>query len=261
MNTRVVQAAAQFAAGVFVLTGCAPVESGADAPATALPTVELTVFAAASLGGAFDELAARFEHGHPQTDVRPITYDGSSTLATQLIEGARADVFASADIATMSTVVEAGLISEWQPFTSNVMQIAVAPGNPKGISGLRSLTAPELLVVTCAEPVPCGAVSQQLLRAAGVAITPVSEEQTVSAVLTKVKRGEADAGLVYETDVAAAAGAVEGVVIDGAEEFRTHYSIAQLTSAPDPAAATAFIEFVLSPEGQGVLAHYGFGGS
>ncbi|WP_243648409.1 molybdate ABC transporter substrate-binding protein [Agromyces fucosus] len=257
-----------------LLAGCA--SGSVDEQATAGPETgasgsgavspldgELTVFAAASLGNAFDELAARFEHLHPSLDVLPITYDGSSVLATQLIEGARADVFASADEKNLDRVAEEGLVDgEPEIFATNVLEIAVAPGNPLGIDGLDDLAddaAPAPIVIVCAPAVPCGAAATTLFGEAGVQVTPASEEQNVTAVLTKVRAGEADAGLVYVTDIAAAGDEVEGVAIDGADAAVNRYPIAALAGAPNPEAAAAFAEFVTSPDGAAILESFGFG--
>ena len=220
---------------------------------------ELTIFAAASLSGAFDHLAADFEEQHPGVDVRPISYDGSSVLAVQLIEGAAADVFAAADEKNMTKVVDAGLAVEPESFASNVLQIAVAPGNPEGIDSLAALASDGLAVVLCAPEVPCGTAAHALLDDAGIELTPASEEQNVTAVLSKVKSGEADAGLVYRTDVAAATDDVTGVDIAGAERATNVYPLSVLRGAANPTAATAFVAFVLSESGQRVLAEYDFG--
>lgn len=253
--------------GALALTGCA---GGATGGATVAPTPsatsdapqltgELKVFAAASLSGAFDELAAQFEKLHPTLDVAPISYDGSSVLATQLIEGASADVFASADEKNMAKVTGASLATDATPFATNTLEIAVAPSNPKKVASLADLTSTDLTVVVCAAEVPCGSAAQKLLTAAGVALAPASEEQNVSAVLAKVKSGEADAGLVYRTDVTAAGSAVTGVKIDGADAATNVYPVAALTAAPNPEAARAFVAYVLSPDGQKVLKSFGFG--
>ena len=231
------------------------------------PTGELTIFAAASLTAAFDELATAFEARHPGLDVLPITYDGSSVLATQLIEGAPADVFASADERNMARVLDAGLAVSRVDFATNVLTIVVEAGNPLGIDALDDLadgateTADGLpiTVVLCAAEVPCGNAAQTLLAEDGITVTPASEEQNVSAVLTKVKRGEADAGLVYVTDVDAAGGEVDGVEIENADAATNVYPIAELADASHPEAASAFVEFVTSEKGRAVLASFGFG--
>lgn len=245
----------------LTVTGCA---STHDSPSETPPASDglsgdLTIFAAASLTAAFDELAAEFEAQHPGVDVLPISYDGSSVLATQLIEGAQADVFASADEKNLAKVTDAGLAGAGEAFATNVLQIAVAPDDPHGIETLEDLTAPGLTVVLCAAEVPCGTASHTLLDAAGVTLTPASEEQNVTAVLSKVKSGEADAGLVYTTDVLAADGAVDGIEIDGADAATNVYPIVALTGSANPEAAQAFVEFVLSDAGRKVLENLGFG--
>ncbi|QHT56385.1 molybdate ABC transporter substrate-binding protein [Cellulomonas sp. H30R-01] len=259
--------------GLVVLAGCAT--SSPDAGPTRASSASrtgddltgtLTVFAAASLTGAFDELTARFAAEHPGVDVQPVTYDGSSTLATQLVEGARADVFASADEDTMATVDDAGLV-EGAPtvFTTNTLQIVVPAGNPDrvaSVADLAALASSGGRVVLCAAQVPCGAASQKVVESAGVSLTPASEEQNVTAVLTKVAAGEADAGLVYRTDVLAAGDDVEGVDVDEAADVVNRYPIAVLgtgdRASQDAAVAQAFVDLVLSDTGQRVLADRGF---
>ncbi|MGN8551408.1 UNVERIFIED_CONTAM: molybdate ABC transporter substrate-binding protein [Microbacterium sp. SLM126] len=253
--------------GLLVVAGCAsagdepagPVTPGPSEPVvTEELTGELTIFAAASLGTAFDELATQFEARHPQLEVLPISYDGSSTLATQLIEGAPADVFASADEDNMQRVVDAGLASAPELFASNTLVIAVPAGNPGGVESIEDLGADGLTVVLCAPEVPCGAASRTLLADNGVTVSPASLEQNVTAVLTKVAAGEADAGLVYATDVLSRDD-VEPVEAAGAGEVVNRYPIAALAEAGNPAAAAAFLEFVLSDTGRAVLDELGFG--
>ncbi|WP_341941043.1 molybdate ABC transporter substrate-binding protein [Microbacterium sp. LWH10-1.2] len=266
--TRTIRAsalAALAAVGLAALVGCstpapdsAPASPAATTEADAL-SGELTIFAAASLTAAFDELAAEFEAQHPDVDVLPISYDGSSVLATQLIEGATADVFASADEKNLAKVTDAGLAGSGEAFATNVLQIAVAPGDPTRVETLADLADPALTVVVCAAEVPCGSASRTLLDAAGVTLTPASEEQNVTAVLSKVKSGEADAGLVYATDVKAAGDAVTGIAIDGADAATNVYPIAALKGTKNPEAAKAFVDFVLSDAGQKVLTTLGFG--
>lgn len=245
--------------GALALAGCAVGPSGDDDEGAEGLSGELVIFAAASLSAAFDELSARFEAQHPDIDVRPISYDGSSALATQLIEGAAADVFASADERTMAQVVDGGLAAEAEAFATNTMQIAVAPGNPEAIGSVASLAHDDLIVVMCAAEVPCGTAAHTLLDAAGADVTAASEEQNVTAVLAKVKSGEADAGLVYRTDIAAAGDSVDAVDIAGAERAPSVYPLSALTNAANPAAAEAFVAFVLSSAGQSVLRDFGFG--
>ncbi|WP_164743598.1 molybdate ABC transporter substrate-binding protein [Microbacterium sulfonylureivorans] len=251
----------------LVLAGCASADVPAGTPPTGDSgppadaqelTGDLTVFAAASLGSAFDELATQFEQRHPQVDVLPISYDGSSTLATQLLEGAPADVFASADETNMRKVVDAGLAADPALFASNTLVIAVPKGNPGGVKVIEDLAVPGLTVVLCAPEVPCGAASQSLLAGNEVDVTPASLEQNVTAVLTKVAAGEADAGLVYTTDVRGRDD-VQAVQAAGAEEVVNRYPIAALGDASNPDAAAAFADFVLSAAGRAVLGEFGFG--
>lgn len=228
------------------------------APTEAELSGELTIYAAASLRGAFDELATEFEERHPSVEVRPTVYDGSSTLAKQLAEGAPADVFASADERNMRTLEDAGLVTDDSVFATNTLVLAVPAGNPADIRGLSELDDPGLTVVLCAPEVPCGAAARQLLSNAGIEASVDSYEQNVTAVLTKVAAGEADAGLVYVTD-AATSSEVDTVETAGAERVVNRYPIAALDSATNRAAADAFVAFVLGDEGQRVLAARGFG--
>jgi molybdate transport system substrate-binding protein len=250
VNRRIAPAALAL---VLLLAGCA---SGPAGPADA-GSDELTVFAAASLTGAFEELGAAFAREHSDITLRPIVYDGSSTLATQIAEGANADVFASADAASMRSVTDF-LAGAPAVFAKNTLEIAVAPGNPHGIRSLADLAAAGLQVVLCAPQVPCGAAARTLLAKSGVSLTPVSEEQNVAAVMTKVRTGEADAGLVYVTDVLAAGGAVDGIRPAGANSVVNVYPIAVLAGSDDPAGANAFVRWVRSSEGQAILHKYGF---
>lgn len=238
------------------LSGCAAAtsvdeERGDDLNGT------ITVYAAASLASAFAEISERFEEANPGVDVRPLVTDGSTTLATQLIAGAPADVFASADAATMRTAQETDVAGESTVFARNTLVVAVPTGNRASVTALEDLSDPALRVVLCAAPVPCGAASLALLDSEGVTVLPASEEQSVTGVLTKVAAGEADAGLVYATDVRGRAD-VEWFVPEGAEDIVVEYTIATVTDAANPDAAAAFVAFVLGAEGQRILADEGF---
>lgn len=258
------------AALALLLSGCASGSGGSgsdeDPNAPSAPaepvgpelTGELTVYAAASLKAAFDELSTRFEEQNPSLEVLPISYDGSSTLATQIIEGAPVDVFASADENNMQKVVDAGLASGPQLFATNTLVLVVPAGNPGGVEGLEDLVDDSLTVVLCAAEVPCGAASATLLSNAGVTPSVDSYEQNVTAVLTKVAAGEADAGLVYVTD-AATTDDVDTVETAGGADVVNRYPIVALTAAPNAEAADAFVAFVIGDEGQEVLAGLGFG--
>nr|WP_201468602.1 molybdate ABC transporter substrate-binding protein [Microbacterium hydrocarbonoxydans] len=245
-------------AAALALTGCAAGAGSPTPPATgdtseSVGSSELTVYAAASLSGAFDEIAAAFTEKNPDVDFSGV-YDGSSTLVTQLLAGAPADVFASADEANMQKLEDAAV--DPALFASNTLVIAVPAGNPGGVETLDDLA--DVTTVLCAPEVPCGAASATLLSNADVAIDAASLEQNVTAVLTKVAADEADAGLVYATDVAGRDD-VEVIVPDGAGAVVNHYPIAALSEASNPAAAEAFVAFVLSDQGQRILAAHGFG--
>jgi molybdate transport system substrate-binding protein len=217
----------------------------------------LTVFAAASLKVTFDQLRTQFLAAHPEVDFPEITYDGSSTLAAQLQNGAPADVFASADEATMDKVAE--LVTDRVDFATNSLQIAVAPGNPKHITSLADLAEPGVLTVICQAQVPCGTASHKALDAAGVDLKPASEEQNVTAVLTKVATGDADAGLVYATDINSAGDKVQGIDFPEAATAINTYPVAVLREAKNSAAARAFVDLVTGAEGRKVLSGIGFG--
>jgi molybdate transport system substrate-binding protein len=216
----------------------------------------LTVFAAASLTVTFDELRTTFMEQHPGVTFPEITYDGSATLAKQIQEGAPADVFASADEKNMDKV--ATLVTDRVDFASNTLRIAVAPGNPKHITGLADLAKDGVVTVICAPEVPCGSAAHTALDAAGVTLKPASEEQNVTAVLTKVASGDADAGLVYATDVESSGGTVEGVDFPQAAKAVNVYPIAALADS-NQAAARAFIDLVTGDAGHQILAAAGFG--
>lgn len=222
-------------------------------------STEITVFAAASLQQTFTELGRQFEAAHPGTTVK-FSFGGSSTLVSQLQEGAPADVFASADQANMDKAVADQLIAG-QPsdFATNTMAIAVAPGNPAGITSFASLAERGTDVVVCAPEVPCGAATVAIEHNAGVRLSPVSEESSVTDVLGKVTSGQADAGVVYVTDVAAAGAAVDEVQIPKRINVVNTYPIGVLANSASQELAEQFAQYVLSPEGQQVLAGAGFG--
>ncbi|MFJ6654258.1 molybdate ABC transporter substrate-binding protein [Microbacterium sp. NPDC091313] len=235
----------------LALSGCAAADPAPTSSDGLSGTV--TVYAAASLQGAFTTLAEQFEADHPAVRIAPV-YDGSSTLATQISEGAPADVFASADEANMAKVGDAA--TSPAVFATNTLVIAVPSGNPARIESAADLASHR--VVLCAPEVPCGAASQKVLANAGVTVTPVSVEQNVTAVLTKVAAGEADAGLVYTTDAKADAD-VDAVTIPGAQDVVNRYPIAALKDSQNPDAAAAFVAYVQSDAARQVLGELGFG--
>lgn len=219
---------------------------------------QFTVFAASSLTEAFMALGDAYAQTNPDADPT-FTFASSSDLARQIGEGADAAVFASADQKNMTKVTDAGASGTGEPqvFATNQAEIIVGPGNPLGITGLADLAAGDLIVVVCAPEVPCGTYADEVLANAGVELTPDSLEENVKAVATKVTLGEADAGIVYATDVIAAGPASSGVVIADDVNVVAQYPIVALADAPP--AAQGFIDFVLSPDGQQILAGFGFG--
>ena len=242
--------------GISIPAPAQPVAGVKIAAATATETA--TVFAAASLSQAFQAVANAFEHSRQNVKVQ-FNFAGSSTLAAQIQQGAPADVFASADEASMQKLVETGsLAAAPQLFARNQLQIVVPAGNPKHITGLAALAKPGLTIALCGPTVPCGHYAGEAFAKAGVAPPAASQELDVKAVLSKVSMGEADAGIVYVTDVRAAAGKVEGVDIPESSNVLARYPIAVVKDAPNAAAAAAFVAFVVSPEGQRLLAGFGF---
>jgi molybdate transport system substrate-binding protein len=236
------------AAGVVLLAGCA-------ASGPQLTTV--TVLAAASLTDALDEAAVAFETAHPDIEIS-VSYGGSSALAEQIVSGAPADVFFSADEATMQTVVDAGLAIDAEVLLANTLQLVVPAGNPADVDGLADLADPGLVVALCDPSVPCGSAAARLLELAGVSPSVDTYEDDVRAALTKVALGEVDAALVYRTDVAAAGDAVEGIEIPLADLVVNRYPVALLSAASNPDAAQEFIAFLHSAEGREVFERAGF---
>jgi molybdate transport system substrate-binding protein len=229
-----------------------------SAGASAAVTGDVTVFAAASLTGTFTQLGKDFEAANPGTKVT-FNFAGSSALATQINQGAPADVFASAAPANMKVVTDAGdAAGEPTIFVKNQLVIAVAKGNPKGIQDLADLGEDGVKVALCAEQVPCGAAAKKALAAAGVTLSPVTLEQDVKAALSKVTLGEVDAALVYRTDAKAAAGDVDAVEFPESAQAVNDYPIVVLKETANPAGAQAFVDYVLSDRGTTVLTEAGF---
>lgn len=242
---------------LVAVAGCS--DGALDDPAGDPPQQELTVFAAASLKGAFTEIGKRFEAEHGNVTVK-FNFAGSSDLVAQIQQGAPADVFASADTDNMDKAITAGLVGgRTLDFATNTLEIATPPDNPAHIGSLDDLARSGVTVVLCAPEVPCGAAAKDVEKAAGVDIEPVSEEQSVTDVLGKVISGEADAGLVYVTDVKAARDKVHGVPFPESDEAVNTYPIASLRNADDETLADYFVSYVGRPESQSVLAAFGFG--
>ncbi|MGV0642134.1 molybdate ABC transporter substrate-binding protein [Mycolicibacterium sp. XJ879] len=236
--------------GVLLLvlaTGCAP----RDDPST------LVVFAAASLSDAFTEMGLSF--GGDGVTVE-FSFAGSADLVTQLTQGARADVFASADARNMERAAQAGLLAgDPVDFASNTLAIVVAPGNPHGVTGFADLGRSGIDVVTCAPQVPCGAATEKAEHVAGVSLQPVSEESSVTDVLNKVAGGQADAGLVYVTDARAAGDRVTTVPAPEIADVVNTYPIAALKDSPRLDLARQFVDTVTGEAGRQVLDAAGFG--
>lgn len=220
---------------------------------------ELLVSAAASLTEAFHDIELAFEAAHPGVEVI-LNLASSSALREQILEGAPAEVYASANLANMEQVESAGeLLGEPQTFARNRLQIAVPAGNPAGITGLADFANEKLLIGLCAEGAPCGDFARQALANAGVTPALDTNEPDVRALLTKIEAGELDAGITYVTEVAAAGGAVQGLDIPEQYNLVAEYPIAVLAGARNSQMAAAFVEFVLSADGQAILSDHGFG--
>jgi molybdate transport system substrate-binding protein len=222
------------------------------------PQGTLIVFAAASLAETFDQVETKIERLYPSLDV-VMNYGGSSALATQIVEGAPADVFVSASAEAMEPIVDAGLTAHPVDLATNSLVIAVPPGNQGRVSGLPDLANPDLTIALCAVEVPCGALAARVLEAAGVQPSVDSYEQDATAVLTKVELDEVDAALVYRTDVLAAGDRVEGIEFPGAEDATTLYQYAGLTTSANPTAASAFTQYLRGEWMRELLKKVGFG--
>ena len=228
--------------------------SGSGAPQKA--TGELKVLAAASLKASFTEIGTQLEKDNPGLHVT-FDFQGSQTLVSSLSEGNAADVLATADEPTMNKAVEQKLVGERTEFATNVLTLIVPKGNPANVKGIDSSLDGAKLVV-CVETAPCGNAAKELAKAYNVTLNPVSEEQKVTDVRTKVESGEADAGVVYKTDAVAAKDKVDEISIDN-KGVVNHYPIAQTAKPSNPEAAQVFINAITSKSGQDILAKYGFG--
>ena len=241
--------AAAVTAAAALLVGCAP---GAGAE-----TETLTVLAAASLREPFTLLGEAFEDAYPGVEVR-LSFAGSSELAQQVLAGAPADVFASASPATMQSVTGAGLASAPRTFATNTLVVAVpTTGRAVPVTTVADLARPDVDVALCLAAVPCGAAAAEMLDRAGLVVEPVTLEPDVRAVLTKVRLGEVDAGIVYATDVLSADGAVTGIAVPDELQVPVEYPIVVLDAAAAP--ASDFVALVLGPTGSRILADAGFG--
>lgn len=238
---------------IFVLVAGAAACGGASSDAD---SDQVTVFAAASMTEAFTAIGDAFVAEHPDAELT-FSFASSSDLARQIVEGAPADVYASADLANMSKVTDAD-VTDGEPivFATNRAEIIVEPGNPLGVRGVEDLARDDLILVVCAPDVPCGAYATEVFDNAGIEVTPASLEENVKAVVTKVTLGEADAGIVYATDVRAIGDRASGVEIPGELNVIADYPIVAIREASK--LAQTFVDFVLSPAGQSILESYGF---
>lgn len=232
--------------------------AGSDAPTSeGPPTGRITVFAAASLRESFTALEKSFEKTYPDADV-VLSFGPSSGLATQITQGAPADVFASASPETMKQVTSAGDADAPTVFAQNRMTVVTPGDNPGQVTGVESLGESDVKTAVCQEQVPCGAVAATIFERAGITVEAATEEVDVKAVLTKVQLGEVDAGLVYVTDAKAAGKKVRSIDIPEDQNASTDYPIAPLAEAPNAQGAAAFVKLVRSAEGQRVLREGGF---
>ena len=248
---------------VLALAGCGTGatpgtdRTGGTTGTAATPAGPLTVLAAASLSEAFTRIGDDFEAAHPGTSVT-FSFGSSATLATQVTQGAPADVFAAANPATMRTATDAGAAATPTDFATNTLEIAVPPGNPGDVTGLADFARPGLRLAVCAAQVPCGAAATAVFAAAGVDPRPDTLESDVKAVLQKVTADEVDAGLVYRSDVVAAGEGVEGIAFPEAADAVNRYPVAVLRASRNPGTAQAFVDQVLSADGQRRLREAGF---
>jgi molybdate transport system substrate-binding protein len=264
MNRRLSAIAILLAVIALSATACGSTKKTATSPGSSSLVTSgqvsgtIVVFAAASLKSAFTTLAASFEQANPGVKIVP-SYGGSDTLAAQITQGAPVDVFAAASTTTMATATKAGdAVGTSQVFAKNELEIAVAPANPKRVGALADVTKSGVTLALCAPTVPCGAAATKAFGAAKLTPHPVTLEQDVTSVLTKVELGEVDAGIVYQTDVKSAGSKVAGVNFAEAASAVTTYPITVIKSAKNPTAAQAFVAFVLSTQGQHVLQAAGF---
>jgi molybdate transport system substrate-binding protein len=235
---------------------------GTSAPASTSPSAvggTITVFAASSLTAAYTAIGKDFEKAHTGSMIK-LSFGGSSTLVAQIQQGAIGDIFASADQPNMQKAVDGGLVAGSPSISAhNRLEIVVGAGNPKHITGLSDLTHSGLVVLLCAPAVPCGRYAAQALQKASVTVKPASQETDVKAVVSKVALGEADAGIVYVTDVKAAGAGVQGVEIPLSLNVVADYPVAILKDSQNAPLAKAFVSYLLGA-GQPTLARYGFTG-
>lgn len=243
---------------LFVTTACGSDDSSSSNGSGSEKTT-LHVLAASSLTEVFDDLATKFEADHPDVDVVPV-YDSSATLATQMQQGAPADVLATADTETMQTVLDSGEVKDSQVFATNQMVLVTPADDPAHIQSINDLDNNGVSYVICVADAPCGKIAAELLTRNSIKANPKSLEVDVKAVLTKVTAGEADAGFVYASDAVAAGNDVAALSVPGSDALRNSYPIGVVDKSENQDRAQEWIDLVLSGTGQDALKHAGFGG-
>ncbi len=241
-------------AATLVLSACS---GSAGSDGTDAGETVLRVLADTSLNEAFTVLETDYEEDNAGIDVQA-SYDSSAVLAQQVLEGAPADVLATADEATMARVADEGL-ADPQPFATNTLTLVTPPDNPGGIADINDLNSEAVSFAVCVPEAPCGQAAQQLLALDGVSAEPTTEQEDVKSVLTQVTSGQVDAGLVYVTDARAAGDDVRTVDVDNASEVVNSYPITVVSDSSQPDAAEGWVELVTSAEGRRILGSYGFG--
>jgi len=248
------------AATTGVVAGCSSggtSSSGTSPKPGSSASGSITVFAAASLQGAFTTIGRQFEAAHPGTTVK-FSFGASSALAQEITSGSPADVFASASPQNMDQVVSAGDAANPVTFAKNVMEVAVPPSNPAHVTAVGDLAHSSVKTALCQPQVPCGFTAAKVFKNASIAVKPVTLQPDVKSVLTQVELNNVDAGMVYVTDVMAAGSKVKGIQIPANENASTAYPIATVKSSSNKPTANAFAAYVASPAGQKVLAADGF---
>jgi molybdate transport system substrate-binding protein len=255
-----------------ILVACTTLNSSNETASEISSTTSLTVFAAASLTDAFREIGQEFESGRPDIQVT-LNFAGSQQLALQIEQGAQADVFASANQRYMDRLVTGGLVAPDAPttFARNQMVVILPAENPGQVETLHDLARPGLKLILAGEQVPVGAYARQVLDqmssdpayGAGykeaVLANVISNEENVRQVVAKIQLGEADAGIVYCSNVTPAlAGKLGEIDIPDRFDVTATYPIAVLEAVPDDELAQQFVQFVLGPEGQLILERWGF---
>lgn len=258
-HSAIVLTAAACVLSVGCSSGDADTRSDASSPDDLQVSGEVVVFAAASLTDVFTDIASAFEQAEPDVDVS-LSFGGSSSLAVSIEEGAPADVLASANTELMRGLADDGLLADaFLPFATNAMALAVPVDDDAEVTSLRDFERGDLLLGACAAQVPCGQYADQLFAAADVDAQLDTRTPDVRAVVTLLLEGELDAGIVYDTDVAANADRLRAVPFDVSEPIAASYPIATLAESPNPAAADRFVDFVLGDEARAILDRAGFG--